>query len=53
MLETNEELVSRFITADYKGIDDQKRCAVELMERVSKQELTLAEVIFLIYERKI
>lgn len=46
------ELVSRFITTDYRGRADQKACAVELLRRVEGGELTLQDAIKLIEESR-
>lgn len=49
---TPQELVSRFITADYRGMQDQKSCAVELLEQIQRGEVSFENAIKAIKERR-
>jgi hypothetical protein len=47
---TPQELAKRFITTDYRGMADQKACAVELLEQVQRGECSLEQAITAIRE---
>lgn len=52
MDESSSVLVSRFITADYCGMEDQRACAIELLTRIQRGDLTLSDAIELIRNRE-
>lgn len=52
MDEPSSVLVSRFITTDYRGMEDQKACAIEVLTRIQRGDLTLSDAIELIRNRE-